>query len=168
MQITQSIRRAVQIHGGRAATIQGSRRHTWSEFGHRVASLAGILHQKGLTRDGRVGLLAMNGDRYLESFYGAIWAGGILVPINFRFSVAEIVFCLNDCGAEILIVDDAFSPIVPDLRAQAPGLRDVISMGEADTAAYEQLLSSTAPALDAMHSGDDVAGIFYTGGTFES
>jgi acyl-CoA synthetase (AMP-forming)/AMP-acid ligase II len=107
----------------------------------------------------------MNSDRYLEAFYGVIWAGGILVPINFRFSVAEIIYCLNDCAAEILIVDDAFMPMLSDLRAQAPGVKHIISIGEADTAGYEDLLATTAPAADTTHSGDDVAGIFYTGGT---
>jgi long-chain acyl-CoA synthetase len=165
LQLTQSIRRAQQIHAGRVATIQGNRRHTWCEFGQRVASLAGALLERGLTQDARVALLAMNSDRYLEAFYAAIWAGGILVPINFRFSVSEIVFCLNDCAAEILIVDDAFAPIVSDLRAQAPGVKHVLSIGEADTDAYEELLASTPPAPDVMRSGDELAGIFYTGGT---
>jgi long-chain acyl-CoA synthetase len=164
MQITQPIRRAKHIHGGRVATIQGDRRRTWHEFGQRVASLAGALRERGLTPDGRVGLLAMNSDRYLEVFYAAPWAGGMIVPINFRFSPAEIIFCLNDCNTEILLVDDNFHSIIPDLRAQAPCVRHVISIGESSSE-YEDLLASTAPVPDAGRGGGDVAGIFYTGGT---
>ena len=40
MQLTQPIRRAVQVHPNRTATMQGNRRHTWAEFAQRVASLA--------------------------------------------------------------------------------------------------------------------------------
>src|SRR5437016_718152 len=114
MQLTQPIRRAMQIHPGRIATIQGTRRHTWSEFGQRVASLAGALRERGLAPDGRLALLAMNSDRYQEAFYASMWAGGMVVPINFRFSLVEIVYCLNDCGTEILIVDDTFLPMASD------------------------------------------------------
>jgi long-chain acyl-CoA synthetase len=164
MQLTQPIRRAAQVHGGCTATIQVSRSHTWSEFAHRVGSLAGVLRQLGLSPDGRVALLAMNSDRYLEAFYAAVWAGGIIVPINFRFSPAEIASCLNDCGAEILIVDDNFQPIASDLRAQAPSVRHVIPIGESSSE-YEALLAATSPVPDAGRSGDDVASILYTGGT---
>src|SRR5262245_53855717 len=108
MQLTQSLRRGMQIHGGRTATIQGARRRTWAEFGQGVAALASALRACGLSPEGRVALLGMNSDRYLEAFYAAVWAGGVIVPINFRFSPAELVYCLNDCGAEILIVDDGF------------------------------------------------------------
>ena len=164
MQITQPIRRAAQIHGGRTATIQGNRRRIWSEFAGRVASLAGGLRERGLTREGRVALLAMNSDRYLEAFYATVWAGGIVVPINFRFSPTEIIFCLNDCDTEILIVDDNFLPMASDLRAQAPCVKHVISIGESSND-YEDLLASTVPVADAGRAGSDVAGIFYTGGT---
>src|SRR5438876_864541 len=154
MQLTQPIRRAMQILPGRIAMIQGSRRHTWSEFGQRVASLAGALQERGLAPDGRVGVLAMNSDRYQEVFYASMWAGGMVVPINFRFSPAEIVYCLNDCGTEILIVDDNFLSMASDLQAQAPCVRHVISIGESGSA-YEDMLASTAPIADAGRSGDD-------------
>jgi long-chain acyl-CoA synthetase len=164
MQLTQPVRRAVQVRGGDIATIQGTRRHTWAEFGRRVESLAGALRARGLSREGRVALLALNSDRYLEAFYAAVWAGGVVVPVNFRFSPAEIVFCLNDCATEILIVDDNFQCLVADLRAQAPCLKHVISMGESSTE-YEELIASTEPVADAGRAKDDAAGIFYTGGT---
>jgi long-chain acyl-CoA synthetase len=164
MQLTQPIRRAAQVHAAGIATIQGCRKHTWTEFAQRVARLAGALRQRGLAREGRVAILAMNSDRYLEAFYATVWAGGIVVPINFRFSPAEVVYCLIDCAVEILIVDDNFLPMVDDIRAQVPWVKHVMSMGES-SGEYEDLLASAPAVPDSGRSGDDVAGIFYTGGT---
>jgi acyl-CoA synthetase (AMP-forming)/AMP-acid ligase II len=164
MQLTQPVRRAVQVHPGHIATIQGSRRHTWAEFAQRVASLASVLQERGLTRGGRVALLALNSDRYLEAFYAAVWAGGAIVPINFRFSPVEIVHCLSDCGAEILLVDDNFQPMASELFAQSGCVKSIIFMGES-SGEYETLIASVRPLDDAGRGGDDLAGIFYTGGT---
>ena len=72
--------------------MQGERRHTWAEFADRVASFAGALQLLGLPENTRVAVLGMNSDRYLECLYAVVWAGGIAVPINFRFSAAEIAF----------------------------------------------------------------------------
>jgi long-chain acyl-CoA synthetase len=35
------------------------------------------------------------------------WAAAIIVPLNVRWSVAENRDALEDCGARLLIVDDA-------------------------------------------------------------
>jgi long-chain acyl-CoA synthetase len=43
MQITQGLRRAIQVNADGIATIFGNRRHTYRQFVERVARLAGAL-----------------------------------------------------------------------------------------------------------------------------
>ena len=69
MSITQGLKRAMQINRRGTATMFGERRRTWEEFGQRVAKLAGALRGLGLGAEGRVAILALNSDRYLESYY---------------------------------------------------------------------------------------------------
>jgi acyl-CoA synthetase (AMP-forming)/AMP-acid ligase II len=83
--------------------------------------------------------------------------------------VSEILYSLEDSGSAILLVDEAFRPQVEQLRRDSNVLREVIYCGDGDAPtgmhAYEALVAATAPVVDANRRGDDLAGIFYTGGT---
>lgn len=97
------------------------------------------------------------------------WAGGIVVPLNVRWSAAEVAFALGDAGARILLVDDALLPLLPDVRAHAPVLRHVVHLGDGPTPEgalpYEALVAGHPPVEDAGRHDDDPYGIYYTGGT---
>ena len=75
MQITQFMRRAVQVNGHGLATRMGERSQSWHQFAERAARLAGAIQGLGLRRGDRVGILALNSDRYLEAFFGLATAG---------------------------------------------------------------------------------------------
>lgn len=169
MQITSVLRRAAQVNANGAATICGARRTTWSNLLERVQKLAGALQNLGVQPGDRVALLALNSDRYIEYFFASVWSGGAMMPMNIRWAPAECAYALNDAGAKILIVDDAFAKAVPAIQAEVPGLETVIFAGDAPLPdgmlGYEEILSAAAPAPDAGRGTDDLAGIFYTGGT---
>jgi acyl-CoA synthetase (AMP-forming)/AMP-acid ligase II len=169
MLITQGVRRAAQVNRDGTATIDGQRRRTWSEFAGRVARLAGALQGLGLEAGDRVATLAFNSDRYLEQFFAIPWAGGIIVPLNTRLALAELSYMLNDAGAQILIVDEAHKSVASELTATVPAIKHVILAGDQDAPDgfldHEAILSAAEPIPDTAQSGDDVVGIFYTGGT---
>ena len=169
MYITQGLKRAVQVNRNGIATVDNKRRHTWSEFAERVARLAGALKKLGLEPDGRVAILAWNSDYYLEYFFAIQWAGGIIVPLNVRLAPPELVYMLNDAQVSILVVDSAFAALLPKLLPDAPTIEHVIVMGDdtptENTLHHEVLIASADPVPDTERGNDDVAGIFYTGGT---
>ncbi len=170
MYLTQGLHRALQQKPQAIATICNGRRHSFAQLGERVAKLAGALQELGLAAGDRVAMLSLNSDRYLEYYLATLWAGGVVNPVNIRWSVGEIAYSLQDCDSHILIVDDQFAPMVPALRVQAPTLQTVIWAGEgavcpAGMLSFEALLAAASPVPDAMRSDDDLAGIFYTGGT---
>src|SRR5689334_2155752 len=115
MFLTQGLKRAVQVNGNGIATIDGERQHTWSAFMLRVAKLAGALKALGLEPHGRVAILSLNSDRYLEYFYAIPWAGGIIVPLNIRLATPEIGYMLRDAGTQILVIDHAHLHLLPAL-----------------------------------------------------
>jgi long-chain acyl-CoA synthetase len=169
MYLTQSLHRAAQQHPQRIATRCGNRQHTFREFADRVARLAGALQHLGMQAGDRVAMLSLNSDRYLEYQMAVPWAGGVMNPCNIRWSAAEILYSFDDSGSSILLVDDTFRPMVEQFRGDARTLREVIYCGDAEVPAgmhgYEELVASAAPVADAARRADDLAGIFYTGGT---
>ncbi|MBW0092627.1 long-chain fatty acid--CoA ligase [Pseudonocardia sp. KRD-184] len=169
MHITQALHRAVQQAPDLPATVFGERTRTWAECADRVARLAAALRGLGVASGDRVGILALNSDRYHEYLLAVPWADAVLNPANVRWSAAEIAYSLADSGTRVLLVDDAFAPMLPALRAAHPDLGTVIHCGEAPAPdgmlSYEELVAAHEPVEDAFRGGEALAGIFYTGGT---
>ena len=167
--LTQGLHRAIQRSPNKLATICGNRRRTYAEFGDRVARLAGALQKVGMGADDRVGMLSLNSDRYLEYYLGVWWGGGVVNAANTRWTATEIAYSLDDCDTRILLVDDQFAPMVEELRKKSKSLQTVIYAGDKDTpkgmVSYEEVVAGASPVEDVMRKGDDLAGVFYTGGT---
>ncbi|MEV6768764.1 long-chain-fatty-acid--CoA ligase [Nocardia sp. NPDC051030] len=169
MYLTQTLHRALQQNPDRLLTIDGARERTVAQSVDRIARLAGALRSLGVADGDRVGILSLNSDRYHEYLLAVPWAGGVVNPVNIRWSIAEIAYSLVDCDTRVLLVDDTFAAMIPALRAGVPNLDTVIFCGDGalpDRAlGYEQLIDEAQPAQDARRGGDDLLGIFYTGGT---
>ena len=164
MNITHGLRRVLQVNPDGLATVFGKRRRTWRETGERVARLAAGFKKLGVYAGDRVAILSLNSDRYLEVYLATGWAGGVVVPLNIRWSQLENEDAMRDCRAKVLLVDRAFAPIAAVLATKIDGLTLVyaddgeIPAGMED---YEALLASSDPVPDAMRNGSDLAGIFY-------
>ncbi|WP_219217339.1 long-chain-fatty-acid--CoA ligase [Variovorax boronicumulans] len=169
MYMTQALHRAVQQNPDKVAVRFAGRARTFRDYAERVARLASALQQLGMRTGDRVAMLSMNSDRYLEYQMAVPWGGGVLNPCNIRWSAAEILYSLEDSGSSILLVDETFRPMVEGMRSQCRSLREVIYCGDGATPAgmhsYEGLLDAAAPVPDAGRCDEDLAGIFYTGGT---
>ena len=169
MNITQGLHRALQQKPNSIATIFQGRRRTFAELGSRVAKLAGALQKLGVKAGDRVGMLSLNSDRYLEYYLGVYWAGGAVNPANIRWTAAEIAYSLDDCETAILIVDDTFKAMAQGLKESCKTLKVLIHAGDGEPPegmlSYEGLIADSAPVEDAYRSGNDLAGVFYTGGT---
>ncbi|KIN61687.1 AMP-dependent synthetase and ligase [Sulfitobacter noctilucae] len=169
MHITSILSRAAQVNPRGIATICGDRQQTWVQMEDRVARLAGGLQALGMKPGDRVALLSLNSDRFIEYYFAVVWGGGAMMPMNIRWAGAECAYALNDAGAEILIVDEAFKGLGAEVREQVPGLKTVIYAGDGETPegmeSYEDIIAAHEAVEDAGRGGDDLAGIFYTGGT---
>ncbi len=169
MQLTLSLQRAAHLTPARTATIFCGRRRTYGEMSDRVARLAAGLRAHGMNVGDRVAMLSLNSDRYLEYFMGVWWGGGVVNPVNVRWSVPEIAYSLDDCDTRILIVDDDHLPLVDAIRSAARSVTVVIHAGEGETPAgmlsFEDLIAAHAAMADADRSGADLASVMYTGGT---
>ena len=168
MNITHGLRRVLQVNPDGLATVFGTRRRTWRETGERVARLAAGFRALGVNAGDRIAILSLNSDRYLEVYLATGWAGGVVVPLNIRWSQLENEDAMRDCRARVLLVDKAFAPIAAALANKIDGLTLVYADdGEvpAGMQDFEALLRGSDPMPDAMRDSSDLAGIFYTGGT---
>jgi long-chain acyl-CoA synthetase len=102
-----------------------------------------------------VAVVAKNSHRYLELYQAVPGAGLVLVPLNHRHADAELRYALEDSSARVLFADRA----VGDLPACVEHVIDAAD-------GHEDLIAGAAPAdFPDDVAEDDLAGIFYTGGT---
>jgi len=164
VKITQGLRRAAQIRPAAKAAICNGREKSWPETLDRVSRLAGGFGRAGLKSGDRIALLMSNSDYYFEGMLAIMWAGAVMVPLNTRWSATEIDDALNDCGAVALIVSDDFVTLASMLSWR--GLRLLTgAIARPGLAGVEEMIADAFAVPDAPANPDDLAAIFYTGGT---
>lgn len=147
--------RALQTGAERTAVISAGRRFTFAELYERCRRLVGVLRELDVQRGERVAILAGNGHVYLECYLGVPAGGRVLVPLNTRHAEPELEYALTDSGARVLITDR-------DPGRLGSLVEHVISIPDR----YESALAGADPAALGDGVGeDDLAGLFYTGGT---
>jgi long-chain acyl-CoA synthetase len=165
---SQLITRMVQTAGSQVVTVNGDRQQTWNQFNEKIARFAGGLQSLGVGQDDCVAMLALNSDRYFEFMYAVPWAGAVFQPINTRLAGPEVVYWLNDSEAKVVLVDSSFTVLIDHIRPQLKYAQHFIFVDEETIpygyGSYSDLVSAE-PVADAGRQGDDVAALFYTGGT---
>jgi long-chain acyl-CoA synthetase len=168
MSLTSIVRRAAQVNARGSALTDGSVRTSWSAFADRVSRVAGGLVALGLQPGDRVAILAVNHASFLELQYAVLWAGGVLVPVNYRLSSSEISYIVGASAACMLVADPQFGRVVRDVASSVPALRRIIWFSGSQTlggSPYAWLASHDAIEDRSESRTDDTAGIYFTGGT---
>ena len=169
--LTYGIERACLIRPNETAIIDAGpaqRRYTWLQFSDRVQRLAGAWRRLGLSMGDRVSILAESSHRYIEVYFATLWAGGVVATVNSRFAQAEMRDMLADCAPKILVADETFAERAFELQKEL-SIPLLVFAGDGPPPAgmlgFETLIEGSEPIADAGRGGDDLACLFYTGGT---
>jgi len=155
------------------AVVCGEERYNYAQFAGRAGRLAGALRECGVKAGDRVAFLSPNCHRLLEAYYGVLEAGAVLLPLNIRLAPHEVAYILNDAGATVLFLDQAFVPLVDSFRKNTATVRSFFLLNGTPHASwlssenYEDLLASAQPYFaDVMQFDENaLAELFYTSGT---
>ena len=100
-------------------------RRSYMELADRARGLAYYLRKKGLKR---VGLLAPNTPAFLESIYGIVAAGGVIVPANIRLKPEDISYIFDFAEVDAIIVDKEYENLLDLFRASHPQVEIIIDL----------------------------------------
>lgn len=94
---------------------------SYAVFSDRIERAARALKGAlGVNRGDRVAVLSLNRPDYLVLLYACARLGAILVPLNWRLAAAEKLFNMSDAAIKVLVLEEAFSDILPALKAKLP------------------------------------------------
>ncbi len=80
-------------------------RLTYREFNEAALPLAKFLQDRGFRPDSRAAIIMTNQSRWLISAYAIFYAGGVLVPLDYKLTAAEHLALLAHSRAEILVTE---------------------------------------------------------------
>jgi fatty-acyl-CoA synthase len=115
------IERNAAFAPNKPATIFEGEILSYGAFSARVEQTARALKVEfGVSRGDRVAILSLNRSDYLVLLYACARLGAMLVPLNWRLAVAEQSFILSDASVKVLVLEQAFTEILPTLQKSLP------------------------------------------------
>ncbi len=142
---------------------------TWGVFDEKANRFANLLIERGIKKGDKVAILLMNCIDWLPVYFGALKVGALAVPLNFRYTSDEIVYCLSLAEVDALVFGSQFvgrmEDALPKLEHDIPMFfigSDCPSFAE-DYAELTSNCSGRDPMLPLSDSDD--AAIYFSSGT---
>ncbi|CAB4763097.1 unannotated protein [freshwater metagenome] len=109
--LVEQFENTVGAYGSEEALYElGGERVTYQQLWNRSSRVAGGLAAIGIAPGDRVAINLPNGNNWAYAFYGVLMAGGVVVPVNTRFSEAEVDYVVTDSGAKYVFTADKALP----------------------------------------------------------
>jgi long-chain acyl-CoA synthetase len=145
-------------------------RFSYTELRHAAERITAALQADGFRAGDRCAILMSNQNRWTVSAVGALWAGAVLVPLDYKLTAPEQLALLRHARPKLLVVE---YPIYLDLcglpDALDPGLRILVSEAPEAAAlganARRWELATGDDARIVARRRDDLAALVYSSGT---
>ncbi len=153
--IPDLVRGPAQRRPGAVAIDGDGNRLTYAQLWRNSGEVAAALMREGLRPGDRVAYLERNASEYWEVLLGALRAGLVLVPLNFRLAPDELSWILSDAGVRLVFAGPSFA--VPD------GV-PVVPFGD-EYVAWHAAAEGTEPEPAGEARGDELVMLMYSSGT---
>lgn len=145
--------------------LDNGRELSYLQLDQRAIQLASWLQANGVGKGDRVAVLLPNCPEFFEIQFACVKSGSICLPLNWRLTVKELEYILNDSTPAILIYDASFGEAAASLT-QSCGIEGKLEVDvENQASPYEQAIGETADFQAVSSTHDDISMIMYTSGT---
>jgi long-chain acyl-CoA synthetase len=154
---------SADLHPERVALRQGERALRYAELDRAARGVATALRARGIAPGETVALLIPNVAEFTLAYFGILYAGCTVVPLNVLLSAPEVEYHLKDSRARLLIAHPLFERPAR-VGAQAAGVDVVLTAGAGAGTLAELADADPLPALHPT-AATDTAVVLYTSGT---
>ncbi|GAA4313535.1 long-chain fatty acid--CoA ligase [Pontixanthobacter gangjinensis] len=142
------------------ASVDTGNTYTYKELNQLSVQVEKCLREEySIQKGDRIAVLACHSPEYLVLFIAAQRMGAILVPLNFRASVPELVYCIRDVEPVLFIVEKEFGHILKPVK------EEIFTRSVEFQNIFEQAAGFDSGALPAEIEPEQAVFIFYTSGT---
>ncbi len=155
----------------RTPSINQRRTLTWRQFNDEINKVANYLSKDLGIKDGDFVMhLQNNSLEWLITYYGIIKIGAVVVPLNFRFLGADILYAARICNPRAFILGSEFLSVVQPVQKNLKTVETYICVGPTvpdDMIDYQTLAASSdiSEAIVDVADQHDLAMMFTSGTT---
>jgi benzoate-CoA ligase family protein len=150
------------------AIIDDDGRYSFGELCVRVNRAGNALRGLGLQPESRVAMIMSDSIDFLATFWGAIKAGLVPVPINTLLTSEHYNYILTDCRAQALVISSSLVDSLGTSLNEPLYLRYVVVSGDPSDGALslsDLMANASAELRTAQTCADDVAFWLYSSGS---
>jgi HIP---CoA ligase len=172
--IPQVLDRIADQFADHNALVTDGRRLTYAQLRDEVRLAAAAMIDLGVRAGDRVAIWSPNTWHWVVACLATTYAGGVLVPLNTRYTASEATDILSRTGAPLLFASGEFlgaDKAASIDREALPGLRHIVRVPvEKNDGTWDEFISrgTDLGAVDARAAAvtpDDVSDILFTSGT---
>jgi len=143
------------------------KRLTYAQTSKRVNKLSNALTKLGIEKGDRIGMLHVNCNQYIETYFAAAKLGTIFVPLNFRAKADELSYMIAHAEAKVLFVGNRYLEMVDGMLPELPAVKQCILVdNNKKKPCYEDLINSgSSDELFCEIEDEDITILMYTAGT---
>jgi long-chain acyl-CoA synthetase len=159
---------AVRRYASKTAVAMGARRLSYAQLDEASNKMANALIGAGVAKGDRVAMLMPNNPEFASTYLGVVKVGGIAVPLDTKYKLAELASLFADSQPRVLVAESPFlGPIagsLPDFKSLTHVI-EVGAGGEGQFLSYEQIMTTgSAEPVAVEVDPEDTAHIAYTSG----
>jgi fatty-acyl-CoA synthase len=117
LNIGEWISKRAILHPDKTFLTETHKTYSNRQFNERVNKTANALAHMGIVKGDRVAMLMSNCSEFLEIFFACAKSGAIMVPLNFRLAVPELLYIIKDSAPRVLIYSSEFAPKIQAIKA---------------------------------------------------
>ena len=125
------LRETFARHANHVAVIHKDLTLTYEALDLRARCCAHLLRRLGVEPGDRVAIATAEKLSFLAAHLGTLYAGGVPLPLNPRYTAGELRFFLEDSAARVVVSGDEQIPVIDSFRSDLPELRAVLHGAEA-------------------------------------
>ncbi|MCY8988494.1 fatty acid--CoA ligase family protein [Bacillus atrophaeus] len=179
MNLVSKLEETAAVKPDKTACIFGGESITYEELRESIFRFANGLQDLGMEKGDHLALLLGNTPDFVISFFGALKAGIVVVPINPTYTPTEIGYMLTNSDVKAIVGIDQLLPVYERMHEALPKVEHVILSQtstrepEAEEPQVKTKMTTFTKMMNPINrsrsypklSHDDTAVILYTSGT---
>ena len=166
----------INLRPDHTALVYKQEKLSYRELGARVTNFAAGYTHSQLAKGSRVGVFLTKQIETVCAFFGTLYAGGCMVPINPILKADQVQHIMCDCDVSILVTSHARLDQLINVIEHCPHLIKIVLIDFDETKAEKYAFDKPVVAWDEFCNSDtkaaltniiesDLAAIFYTSGS---
>ena len=116
MTVVNLVEKNAALYPDKTALCDLSDTFTFSRVLEKSCRAAAIFQAAGIQKGDRVAIMGQNSFDFVFSYFGALMAGAVVVPVNHKLTAPEVAYILKDSSTALFLFDGSLTQVAEKLE----------------------------------------------------